>query len=276
MSGLNVSSSLDQTPLVMERDKPPGDGSAVGNAKMGSVPWVACCTSILAFPLDLLSGWVVVNPTEVVAVEHCGVVTSIHEEPGCFKVPCAGKTERRVSTKRIARELPSTKVVDAVGAPVIVSGIINFRVVEPLKAIYDTESFQQFVTVNAHAMLKQVVASHSYNELKAHADQINAHLKAALEPKTLPAGVEILSFSLSELNYAPEIAAAMLKKQQAGALIEARSLIVEGAVRIAQEAIGQLSKDGQTKLSDADKTKIITNLLTVTCSDRDATPTVAV
>jgi regulator of protease activity HflC (stomatin/prohibitin superfamily) len=199
----------------------------------------------------------------------------VHDRPGCFKVPCAGKEEKRVSVKRVVRELPVTKVVDAVGAPVIVAAIVNFRVVEPMKAIYDVESYDRFVTINAHAILKQVVATHSYNELKSHADQINSALSSALAPKMVTAGVQILSFTLSELNYAPEIAAAMLKKQQAGALIEARSLIVEGAVRIAQDAINKLSKDGQIKLTDQDRVRIITNLLTVTCSDRDATPTVS-
>eukprot|EP00966_Prymnesium_polylepis_P319996 7376406-Prymnesium_polylepis.1 len=88
------------------------------------------------------------------------------------------------------------------------------------------------------------------------------------------AGVQVTAITLSELNYAHEIAAAMLKKQQAGALIEARALVVEGAVRIAQDAVSRLEKEAAFNLSNEDKTRIITNLLTVICSDTDATPTI--
>merc|ERR1711939_456862 len=150
-----------------------------------------------------------------------------------------------------AANLEAIKVVDAVGAPVMVSAIMNYQVVDPLRAMYSVDNYHENVMVNAQAVLKMVVGQYSYNELKSQTEHIN------------------------ELNYAPEIASAMLKKQQAGALIEARQLIVDGAVRIAGDAIKKITEEGTVKMTDQDKVKIITNLLTVTCSDTDTTPTVS-
>ena len=97
-----------------------------------------------------------------------------------------------------------------------------------------------------------------------------------MQPKVDCAGVKILSVALNELNYAPEIASSMLKKQTAGAMVEDRQLIVDGAIRIAEDAVVKLEAGGKMKLSNEDKVRIVTNLLTVTCSDNDATPTVRV
>lgn len=215
-----------------------------------------------------------VHPNEVVATTHFGVLTSVHTTPGCHKVPFFGMEQRRISVREHAEELHATKVVDAVGAPVMVGAIINYRVVEPLKALYAVQSYHEYVTVNAQATLKTVCSMHSYNELKSQTELVNAALREALAPTMERAGVQVTAITLSELNYAHEVAAAMLKKQQAGALIEARALVVEGAVRIAQEAVSRLEKDAAFKMTDEDKTRIVTNLLTVTCSDTEATPTI--
>lgn len=238
------------------------------------VNWATHLISALFFPLDLLHGWVMVRPNEVVAVSHLGEVTSVHRAAGCFKVPCFAKEERHVSIKQASLELHPTKVVDAVGAPVMVAAVLNYRVVEPMKALYAVEDYTHYVAVNAQATLKHVVSAHSYNELKSNAEQVNRALCDHLAPLVERAGITVISLTLSELNYAPEIAAAMLKKQQAGALIEARSLIVEGAVRIAKDAVAQLEKEQVVEMSHSDKVKIVTNLLTVTCGDVEATPTV--
>lgn len=247
---------------------------SIADVTEGPVPLASRVLSALFFPLDLLVGWVLVRPNEVVAVSHLGVVTSVNRVAGCFKVPCFGKEERHISVKQQSLELHPTKVVDAVGAPVMVAAIINYHVVEPMKAMYAVEDYQQYVAVNAQATLKQVVSAHSYNELKSQTEQVNAALRDNLAPLVLQAGVHVTSLTLSELNYAPEIAAAMLKKQQAGALIEARALIVEGAVRIAKDAVTRLEQESVVKMSDSDKVKVVTNLLTVTCGDVEATPTV--
>merc|ERR1712146_511816 len=100
-------------------------------------------------------------------------------------------------------------------------------------------------------------------------------MRMSLQPLLVVAGIEVSSMCLNDLSYAPEVAAAMLKRQQAAALVDARALIVEGAVRIAQDAVTRLEGDGTVQLNDDQKVKIVTNLLTVTCADTDATPTVS-
>jgi len=259
--------------LLVDKDAPEVDRD-VPDVEAGPVPWGARILSCFLAPFDLLSGWVMVHPNEVVAVSHLGVVTSVHRMAGCFKVPCFGLATEKVSVKQQSLELHPTKVVDAVGAPVMVAAVINYRVVDPMKALYAVECYQKFVALNAQATLKQVVSAHSYNELKSQTERVNTALQENLAPLVERAGVQVMSLTLSELNYAPEIAAAMLKKQQAGALIEARALIVEGAVRIAKDAVTRLEKENVVKMSDSDKVKIVTNLLTVTCGDVEATPTV--
>merc|ERR1711907_527199 len=128
----------------------------------------------------------------------------------------------------------------------------NYQVVDPLKALYSVESYENNLMVNAQAVLKMVVGQYSYNELKANTEQINASLRTQMDSTIKRTGVHVISMYLNELNYAPEIASAMLKKQQAGALIE---------------AIKKITEEGTVKMTDQDKVKIITNLLTVTCSD---------
>jgi regulator of protease activity HflC (stomatin/prohibitin superfamily) len=144
-----------------------------------------------------------------------------------------------------------------------------------LKAIYNVENYKTYVLINAQAVVKSVVGKHSYNGLKAETEAVNAQLCKEMQPKIDCTGVRVLSVALNELNYAPEIASSMLKKQTAGAMVEARQLIVQGAVQIAQDAVVALEEGGKMKLTNEDKVKIVTNLLTVTCSDTDATPTVS-
>merc|ERR1712070_957075 len=119
------------------------------------------------------------------------------------------------------------------------------------------------------------VARYSYEQLKADHDEVNSRMRCTLQPLMVQAGIDIMSMSLNDLSYAPEVAAAMLKRQQAMALVDARTLIVEGAVRIAQDAVSKLEMEGTVQLNDDQKVKIVTNLLTVTCADTDATPTVS-
>merc|ERR1712100_947698 len=186
-----------------------------------------------------------------------------------------GQQVRRVSTKQCTMDLPTSKVADAIGNPVMVSAILNYRVVDSKKALLHVENQQQYVNTNAQAVLKQTVAQYSYEQLKADHDEVNSRMRATLQPLMVLAGIEVSSMSLNDLSYAPEVAAAMLKRQQAMALVDARTLIVEGAVRIAQDAVTKLEQDGTVTLDEDQKVKIVTNLLTVTCADTDVTPTVS-
>lgn len=251
----------------------------VADVEIAPLPAVANYCSNL--PLGCLcvnacAGWTSVGPNEEVAILHCGVVTGHYKEPGCFKVPCAGMSQRRVTTARQTIDLPNSKIVDSTGSPILVSAIINFCVRDAMRAMFSVENYRNYVLVNAGAVLKRIVSKHSYNELKSNTEVFNQELSVAAQRELACCGIEIFSMCLNELNYAPEIASSMLKTQAAGALVEARHLIVTGAVSICEEAIKQLEAGGLVKMEQADKVSIVKNLLVVCCSDSDAQPTVTV
>merc|ERR1711907_3567 len=241
------------------------------------VPLSSKLLSCVFAPLIAVTGcgcYTVDAKTEA-AVMHMGQPTEMQKQPGLhFGHPC-GREIRYVSTKQRTMELPTSKIADSVGNPVMVSAILNYRVVDSKKALLHIENREQYVNTNAQAVLKQTVAQYSYEQLKADHDEVNSRMRATLQPLMVLAGIEVSSMSLNDLSYAPEVAAAMLERQQAMALVDARTLIVEGAVRIAQDAVTKLEQDGTVQLNDDQKVKIVTNLLTVTCADTDATPTVS-
>jgi len=239
------------------------------------VPLSAKLISCLFAPLVPLFAWYTVDAKTEAAVLHMGQLTEMQKKPGLYwGYPC-GREIRYISTKQRTMELPTSKIADAVGNPVMVSAILNYRVVDAKRALLHVENQQQYVNTNAQAVLKQTVAQYSYDQLKEDHDEVNERMRSTLQPLLVLAGVEVSSMSLNDLSYAPEVAAAMLKRQQAAALVDARSLIVEGAVRIAQDAVTKLESEGTVELNDEQKVKIVTNLLTVTCADTDATPTVS-
>lgn len=241
------------------------------------VPLSSKLLSCVFAPLIAVTGcgcYTVDAKTEA-AVMHMGQLTEMQKRPGLhFGHPC-GREIRYVSTKQRTMELPTSKIADAVGNPVMVSAILNYRVVDAKKALLHVENREQYVNTNAQAVLKQTVAQYSYDQLKTDHDEVNERMRSTLQPLMVLAGIEVSSMSLNDLSYAPEVAAAMLKRQQAKALVDARTLIVEGAVKIAQDAVTRLEGEGTVQLNDEQKVKIVTNLLTVTCSDTDATPTVS-
>lgn len=263
----------------------PGQQQAPAQQQMGSRPPAAmrevevqsvpCLAKLSAIgPCTWPTMCYCVNPNEEVAVITYGTLTRMRAEPGCY---CDWPNVRRsISVKMLTVNLPDSKVADANGAPVVVSAILNYRVCDAKRAMFAVEDCNRFVLTNATAILKQVVGTHTYEELKTHAKEVNQAMADQVRPEVAIAGIHVESMQMNELNYAPEIAGAMLKKQQAGALVEARELIVEGACKIAQDAISRLEASGKLELSQSDKVKIVTNLLTVTCSETDATPTVNV
>merc|ERR1712159_5005 len=249
----------------------------IAEVEIEEVPFSAKCLSVLFAPLlpFMGCGFYSVGTKTEAAVLHMGQLTEMQKKPGLHCAWPCGRDIRYVSTKQSTMELPTSKIADAIGNPVHVSAILNYRVVDAKKAILSVENRQQYVNTNAQAVLKQIVSQYSYDQLKTDHDEVNDRMRATLQPIMVLAGIEVCNMSLNDLSYAPEVAAAMLKRQQAKALVDARKLIVEGAVRIAQDAVVMLEGDGTVQLKDEDKVKIVSNLLTVTCSDTDATPTVS-
>jgi len=254
----------------------PVHGEEISEVEIEPVPMSSKLLSCVFAPLlpFVGCGFYTVDAKTEAAVLHMGQLTDMTKTPGLHcAVPC-GMQVRHISTKQCTMDLPNSKVADSVGNPVLVSAILNYRVVDAKKALLHVENRAQYVSTNAQAVLKQTVSQYSYDQLKRDHDEVNQRMRSSLQPLMLTVGIDVTSMSLNDLSYAPEVAAAMLKRQQAMALVDARTLIVEGAVRIAQDAVVRLETDGTVSLNDEQKVKIVTNLLTVTCSDNNATPTV--
>jgi len=243
---------------------------------------ISCCCPI-AWPL-LLFGCVPVNEREEQVLLVFGKYHDTLRQPGMHYVNPIGLEKRLVSVKRqnmdVGGPSNSLKVADRDGNPVMVSGVVSFRIINSQAAALDVQNAQSFVHTQAQTVLKQIVSRYPYEttdhspSLKTETYEIGLELTRTLQEKVHVAGVLIESFELSDLSYAPEIAQVMLVRQQAKAMVDARQTIVDGAVGIVQTALERLAEEG-TMLEEHEKAKLTTNLLTVICGENAAQPTIA-
>jgi regulator of protease activity HflC (stomatin/prohibitin superfamily) len=237
--------------------------------------------SIVFFPITILSSWVTVSPLEEVVVLRWGELDQTLKTPGLYWVNFWGRTLHRVNMAQQTIELPKNTVADGNGNPIVVAGIVTFAFADSKKVALEVQNAGDFVRSQSQAVLKQIASAYPYeskdgHSLKAEAGLIGVEMVDALQKKVAPAGAKVISFELSDLTYAPEIAASMLIRQQAQALVEARKVIVEGAVEIVREAIELLEKKGLKVSSEAEKSRLVANLLTVICGEAKVQPTVSV
>lgn len=255
------------TPLVEKEPdiKPPSTPVYVGDTILG----------VVTAGLWTLGGLYVVNPRETRLLLHFGQLTHIESTPGIHWAPNFGRDDRLISTADISLLVPEQKVVDTHGVPIMVAAVLVYRICDAQKAVLDMDDVHRYVRAQAAAALKLTVSKYSYEELKVESAPVQEQVATLLQAKCDIAGAEVVSVTLAELNYAPEIAQAMLKKQQAAALVQARELVVEGACSICMDAVKRLEAAGMT-LEQADKVRIVTNLLTVVCGEENASPVISV
>jgi regulator of protease activity HflC (stomatin/prohibitin superfamily) len=173
------------------------------------------------------------------------------------------------------------KVNDAVGNPVEIASVINWQVVDTARAAFDVEDYEHFVKVQSEAAIRHVASEYPYDHiddegpsLRANADDVTATLQRELQDRLDEAGVTIRDCRLRRLAYAPEIAGEMLRRQQAGAVIAARKLIVRGAVTMVQDALKQLAEENIVELDEERKAAMVSNLMVVLTGDRSVQPVV--
>ncbi len=173
-----------------------------------------------------------------------------------------------------------SKVNDRDGNPVEISGVVVWRVVNTAEALFEVDEFEHFLEVQSEAALRNMASRHPYDSedheisLRGNTTEIGDELKDDIQERLDKAGVEVIEARISHLAYAPEIAAAMLQRQQAQAVVAARSKIVEGAVGMVEMALDQLKRDGIVELDDERKAAMVSNLLVVLCSDQHTQPVV--
>ena len=175
------------------------------------------------------------------------------------------------------------KVNDLLGNPIEIAAVVVWQVRDTAQALFDVEQFEHFVDVQSESALRLVASRHPYDDgqvgdvattLRGSADEVAQELQAELAKRLALAGIEVLEARLSHLAYAPEIAAAMLQRQQASAIIAARKLIVEGAVSMVEMALEKLSETETDKLDDERRATLTGNLLVVLCGQANAQPVV--
>jgi regulator of protease activity HflC (stomatin/prohibitin superfamily) len=179
----------------------------------------------------------------------------------------AGRVIRPASESR-----QPLKVNDKEGTPIEISAVVVWKVTNAAKAVFQVDDFEKFVHIQADPALRNLASRYSYDapegdqhSLRAHIEEVGAHLQRELHERMHPAGVEILEARISYLAYATEIAAAMLQRQQAGAIIAARSRIVEGAVGMVEHALQMLAEKHVVDLDPERRAAMVSNLLVVLC-----------
>lgn len=188
----------------------------------------------------------------------------------------AGKV---VQSKGRSSGRPS-KVNDRDGNPVDISAVVVWRVVETAEALLEVDDYEDYVAIQSESALRNLASRHPYDSedhemsLRGSTDEVCDQLRSDIQERMNQAGVEVIEARISHLAYAPEIAAAMLQRQQAHAVVAARARIVEGAVGIVQSALQELERDGVVELDDERRAAMVSNLLVVLCSDRHTQPVI--
>ncbi|WP_214109588.1 SPFH domain-containing protein [Acrocarpospora catenulata] len=227
----------------------------------------------------LASGFTVVNPNEAKVAQFFGRYIGSIKDPGFqWLVPL---TLRRRVTLRVRNfETAKLKVNDADGNPVEIAAVVVYRVVETAKAIFSVDDYEQYVAIQSEAAVRHLATTHPYDShiegrtsLRDGAT-IAEELTLELRERTGLAGIEVMEARITHLAYAPEIAQAMLVRQQAAQVVAARRQIVEGAVGMVQLALARLSEEHVVDLDEERRAAMVSNLLVVLCGDRATQPVV--
>jgi len=189
---------------------------------------------------------------------------------------------KRISLKAMTLNNDKQKVNDALGNPIIIGIVVLWKVVNTAKAIFNVDNYIEYLSIQCDSALRNIVRLYPYDasdsegekSLRGSSQEVADRLKIEIQEKTEIAGLEILEARITHLSYAPEIAAAMLQRQQASAIIAARQMIVEGAVGMVEMALDQLSINNVVNLDEERKAAMVSNLLVVLCGNRDAQPIV--
>jgi regulator of protease activity HflC (stomatin/prohibitin superfamily) len=243
-------------------------------------------TLILVWVLVLLvdavcwGGLTVVNPNEAKVVQLFGVYKGSIKQQGLWWVNPL--TSRRTVSLRVRNfESSRLKVNDHDGNPIEIAAVVVWRVVETAEAVFHVDDYENFVHVQSESAVRNLATTYPYDahqegqlSLRMSAGEIAHRLRQEIQDRLSKAGVEVIEARISHLAYAPEIANAMLRRQQASAIIAARQKIVEGAVGMVEMALELLSSKQVVQLDEERKAAMVSNLLVVLCGDREAQPVV--
>jgi regulator of protease activity HflC (stomatin/prohibitin superfamily) len=228
----------------------------------------------------LLRGFFMVAPNEARVLQLFGDYAGTAKLPG-LRWANPFYTRRKISVRVRNFESGRLKVNDADGNPIEIAAVVVWRVVETAEATFEVDDYENYVRVQTESALRNAATSYPYDahedavvSLRGNTAVVADHLQKEVQGRLNKAGVEAIEARISHLAYAPEIAAAMLQRQQAGAIIAARSRIVEGAVGMVEMALQMLSHKGIVTLDEERKAAMVSNLLVVLCGEKGAQPIV--
>jgi len=248
----------------------------------GAAPWWPLLWSGLAFVAAVLlySGLTVVAPREARVIQFLGAYTGSLRDAGLQWVN-PFTTRQKVSTRIRNHETTVSKVNDADGNPIEIAAVVVWQVEDTARAVFEVDDFVQFVTVQAETAVRQIATSYPYDarddgqlSLRDSAEEITEKLSQEVSTRVASAGVKIVESRITHLAYAQEIAQAMLQRQQAGAVVAARQLIVEGAVGMVEMALERLQERSVVELDDERRAAMVSNLLVVLCGTQATQPVV--
>ncbi len=228
--------------------------------------------------LVLWIGFFMVNPNEAKVLQLFGKYIGTAKDPGLrWANPFLAK--RAVSLRVRNFESGKLKVNDSTGNPIEIAAVVVWKVVDSAEAVFEVDDYEEFVTIQSEAALRNLATTYPYEAhndgdvaLRSDPQQIAGALRSEIQARLEKAGVEVIEARISHLAYAPEIANAMLRRQQASAIIAARTQIVDGAVGMVEMALDKLAEKHVLELDEERKATMVSNLLVVLCSEHDAQP----
>ena len=254
---------------------------------LASLVWLPGPTKILGLLAVIVIfvcwfGFYMVQPNQGKVLQLFGSYAGTDREPGLrWANPLLSK--KSVSLRVRNFESGRLKVNDANGNPIEIAAVIVWRVVDTAEAVFEVDDYENYVTIQSESALRNLATSYPYEDhehdgqamsLRSNSNEIALKLKGEVHDRLQKAGVEVMEARLSHLAYSPEIAQAMLQRQQASAVLSARKIIVQGAVSIVQAALEQLKEQEVVELDAERKAAMVSNLLVVLCGEGQARPVI--
>jgi regulator of protease activity HflC (stomatin/prohibitin superfamily) len=243
-----------------------------------SVFGIIASSTVMAVVFVFWFGFFMVHPNEARVLQLFGAYTGTAREPG-LRWANPFYTKKAVSTRVRNFESGKLKVNDSRGSPIEIAAVVVWRVIDTAEAIFEVDDYEEFVTIQSESALRNLTTTYPYEPhegdgvaLRSNPAEIAQALREEIQDRLEEAGVNVIEARISHLAYAPEIANAMLRRQQASAIIAARTQIVAGAVGMVRMALEQLKAEEIIDLDEESKAAMVGNLLTVLCSEEGAKP----
>ena len=252
----------------------------IGGVNAGNVLFLVVGVLVVVGAFLCLVGLYMVEPNQAAVLNLFGKYVGTVKDSGLrWNNPFYGK--KKVSLRVRNFESGKLKVNELDGSPIEIAAVIVWQVVDSAEAVYNVDDYESFVHIQSESALRAMATSYPYDQheegqlaLRSHATEVGHHLQKELQERLADAGVTVLDARISHLAYAPEIAQAMLQRQQANAIIAARNRIVAGAVGMVEMALAELQKNGVVHLDEERKAQMVSNLLVVLCGERATQPIV--